>query len=201
MGYYRGGDCLYGRGDYYRGDYYRGDPGIFSGIGKALATVAKGVAGFATGGIGGAIRAVVPQRNPLQGTALAPAPMPPPFQPGFGIQTPGLRFGAFGPPPPELQQPVGTMTPQGFIAGCQLKGTRPNKSGYYKQVVKGNPFSAVYIPKGSVCVKTRRMNFANPRALRKAVRRAQSFARYARRVMTFVDARAPRGRARFKKKR
>jgi hypothetical protein len=193
MGYYRGGDCMYGRGDYYRGDYYRGDPGIFSGIGKALKFVAGAAKGFVTGGpvgaVAGAIRTVIPTRP--AGTALAPIQPPP-----ISIQPP-----PFGPPGEMIQAPVGTMLRNGFFPGCQLRGTRPNKSGYYKQQVKGVPESAVYIPKGSVCVKSRRMNIANPRALRRAVRRAQGFAKMARRVLTFVSARAPKGRAKFKRKR
>lgn len=209
MGYYRGGDCMYGRGDYYTGDYYRGDPGLFRTLGKIGKAVVGGVKGFVTGGpvgaLAGAARTLLPApRSPVQGTALAPAPRLPGFT---GIQLPGIAIGAgvptapgFGPLDPPTG-PVGTMLPSGFIPGCQLKGTRPNKSGYYKQVQPGNPFSAIYIPKGSVCVKTRRMNIANPRALRRAVRRAQGFAKMARRVLTFVSAKAPKGRARFKRKR
>lgn len=49
--------------------------------------------------------------------------------------------------------------------------------------------------------KRRRMNVANPRALRRAIRRAQGFARLARKVLTFTSARAPRGRAKFKRRR
>lgn len=192
MGYYRGDGNCYGRGDYYRGDYYKGD---FLGIGKALRKVVGTVSGVVSGlgipvvsGIAGAVHGIAaggkltvqPQPNAFSGTSMIPA---------------------FGPPTGmESQAPVGTMLRNEFIPGCQLKGTRPNKSGYYKQRTKGNPADVVYIPPKSVCVKTRRLNVANPRALRRAVRRAQGFAKMARRVMTFVSAKAPKGRAKFKRK-
>lgn len=206
MGYYRGaGDCMYGRGDYYRGDYYRGDPGLFSFVGKALKKVGSilpGPFGAAAKAVGGLIAPGAPPVAATQALVATQGGAPT----GIGISVGGargLQIGAFPQFPPEAgiaQQPVGTMLPQGFIPGCQLKGTRPNKSGYYKQVVKGNPAQVVYIPKGSVCVKSRRINIANPRALRRAVRRAQGFAKMARRVLTFVSARPPKGRAKFKKK-
>lgn len=197
MGYYRG-DCghNYQAGDYYRGDYYRGDS-IFSKIGKGIGAVAKAAVSLLPGPVGTVARAVTGIGTGKVGVGPASAFPSPPIltylPPGAG-NPPGL-----GPMIP--QGPVGTMLPSGFIPGCQLKGTRPNKSGYYKQVVKGQPANVIFIPKGSVCVKSRRLNVANPRALRRAIRRAQGFSKLARRVMTFVNARAPKGRAKFKRKR
>src|SRR3972149_5669759 len=107
----------------------------------------------------------------------------------LGVPGAGLAQAGVG----NVQGPVGSMTPQGFLPGCQLRGYRPNKSSYYK-AVPGNPMQGVLIPKGSVCVKSRRLNVANPRALRRAIRRAQGFSKLARRVMTFVSAKAPKGR-------
>ncbi|SRR5712691_8118917 len=49
--------------------------------------------------------------------------------------------------------------------------------------------------------RRRRMRVTNPRALRRAIRRAQGFARLAKRVMHFISPRAPRGRAVFRAKR
>lgn len=187
---YAAGDNCYGRGDYYRGDYYRGD---FLGIGKAIKKVAgiglKIIGAVAPGPVGMAARALM---NPTQPRVSF-------FPPEPSFPNP-LRMGGGG-GGEEYQQPVGTMLRNEFIQGCQLKGTRPNKSGYYKQVTKGDPTNVVYIPKRSVCVKSRRLNVANPRALRKAIRRAQGFSKLARRVMTFVSAKAPKGRGKFKKAR
>lgn len=193
---YAAGDN-YGRGGHYA--YQAG--GIFSSIGKFIGGVAKTAVSLLPGPIGAVGRAIT---NIPRGTvSIGPGP--------GALGAPELTFGPampqgfpqFGPAVPgeiTQQQPVGTMLPSGFIPGCQLKGTRPNKSGYYKQVQKGNPAQVVYIPKGSVCVKSRRMNVANPRALRRSIRRAQGFAKLARRVMTFVSAKAPKGRAKFKKR-
>jgi hypothetical protein len=68
----------YGAGDYY------GAGGIFDFAKKAIGTVARGALGFATGGVGGAIQAVIPRTttvsraaNPLVGA-------------GGGIQIPSI---------------------------------------------------------------------------------------------------------------
>lgn len=49
--------------------------------------------------------------------------------------------------------------------------------------------------------RRRRMNVANPRALRRAIRRAHGFAKLARKVLTFPISKPPRGRPLFKKAR
>jgi len=194
--YMRGDNC-YGRGDYYRGDYYRGDPGLLGDIWKGVKKIGGAVVRTAIGTVTGG-----PLAGLKQGFASFAGAPSPQFPSGPGFVGGGGHFIVGGPGGSmQVQEPTGTMLASGFIPGCQLKGTRPNKSGYYKQVVKGNPFQAVFIPKGSVCVKSRRLNIANPRALRRAVRRAQGFAKMARRVMTFVSAKAPRGRAKFKRGR
>lgn len=46
--------------------------------------------------------------------------------------------------------------------------------------------------------RRRRMNVCNARALRRAIRRSQGFARLAKRVLRFTSPKAPRGRAVFK---
>jgi hypothetical protein len=190
MGYYGRGDSnCYGRGDYYQGDYYRGDPGllgdIFKGVKKVAGAVLRatpvGRAVTAIGGIIGGIRGGG-QSNAFSG----PAPVllqqrglinvgPNPSQTGaINIQT----------GEPQLGGPLGTMTPGGFIPGmCNFKGTRPNKSSYYR-AVPGNPLAGVLIPKGSVCVRTRRMNPANGRALRRALTRAYAFRKIALKTIT-----------------
>ena len=47
-------------------------------------------------------------------------------------------------------------------------------------------------------VRNRRMRVTNPKALRRAIRRARGFAHLAKQVLSFTAARAPRGRARFR---
>lgn len=204
---YMKGDNCYGRGDYYRGDYYRGDPGllgdIFKGAKKLIGGVAKTALATVTGGPLAGLRTGIGQViSAVSGTALAPAPVllqqrglinvgPNPQQTGgINIQT----------GEPQLGGPLGTMTPAGFIPGmCGLKGTRPNKSSYYR-AVPGNPLAGVLIPKGSVCVRTRRMNPANGRALTKALRRAYAFKKIAMRTVRLLNPTKPKRFGGFKKK-
>jgi hypothetical protein len=47
--------------------------------------------------------------------------------------------------------------------------------------------------------KRRRMNVTNPKALRRAIRRAHGFAKLARKVLSFPISKPPRGRPLFKK--
>lgn len=191
MGYYRG--------DYYRGDYYRGDPGLFGSIGKFLGGAVKGVArvvgSVVPGPVGMLARAIAPPAsaggrvtffppepsiaNPFiapRGNALIPAPG------GNGGQLPAV-----------IDQRTGQL--------CLMKGTRANKSTY---ITRGGgtsrwPQEIIVHPKGSECVRTRRMNVANPRALRRAIRRTAGFVKLARRA--HVRLQAFTGKARSKKKK
>jgi hypothetical protein len=52
-----------------------------------------------------------------------------------------------------------------------------------------------------MCVRNRRMNVANGRALGRAVRRLHHFARKYRKVVGFVSPRKPKGRMYFRKKK
>lgn len=49
--------------------------------------------------------------------------------------------------------------------------------------------------------RRRRMNVANPKALRRAIRRAHGFAKLARKVLTFPISKPPKGRPLFKARR
>lgn len=55
--------------------------------------------------------------------------------------------------------------------GCP-SGYHPNKSSYYRQMPDGS--GVIHIPKGTVCVKNRRRNPMNPKALRRAVSRVDA---------------------------
>src|SRR5262245_21927413 len=148
-----------GMGDYYRGDYYRGD---FLGILKKVGGVALKVAGAALG-----IRAPVPL--PPGGGIMAPAPTFP------NLPGPIVRAGrAVGLVP---RSPQGMPAPMNFgpsiesmrgaapIAGVCPPGFHPCKSDNCR-----NP-----------CVRNRRMNPANPKALRRGLRRISGFAKLAAR--------------------
>jgi len=178
MGYYLGdcnGNC-YGRGDYYRGDYYRGDPGIFGSIAKVLGRVVGGVAKNLP--VVRAISTAVDLFKPRPSAPMLPAVAP---------QLPQVPFG-FG-QAPSFPAP-GTQVLQARMAGgyvCAPDGKRGhlNKSTY---VTRGGgtsrwPQFLQIHPKGSECVGPRRMNVANPRALRRALRRASGFAKLASRYV------------------
>lgn len=176
----------YRAGDYYRGDYYRGDPGIFSGIGKfiggAVKSVARVVGAVAPGPVGMLARAIAPPASAGgRVTFFPPEPsIPNPFiTPPVGTQLVPFSGGGGG----GGNYPV--TSGQGVaMTVCPTKGTRMNKSTY---VTRGGgtsrwPNELIVHPKGTECVKTRRLNVANPRALRRALRRAAGFVKLARRA-------------------
>jgi len=76
---------------------------------------------------------------------------------------------------------------------CLTSGQRGrfNKTGYFVQVDPGNPSAGGrWIPAGSVCVASRRINPGNGRAVVRAVRRAATFDRLARKVKKQLKAAA-----------
>jgi hypothetical protein len=174
----------YAAGDYYRGDYYQGDPGFLGTLGKAVGGFAKGlITGGPLGAVAGAAGAFIAPKAP--GTSLATLPPPPvlqmPVQPGFGIQTPTTHIGFFG--QPEKQLPMGP----GPIGIPAIRGLHYNKSTYETRgggTSRWGPSGNLQIhPKGTVLVRSRRMNVGNARALKRALRRARGFERLARSVM------------------
>lgn len=162
MGYYGSG-----RGDYYRGDYYRAG-GIFGSIGKFLGGVASTVGRVASilpipgsNIIGGVARAVGGVLNPRQGTAIAP------FAPG--------------------QAPVLTQLPRlPQISGGQLGPFMGQQGGLIQvQTVTAGGRQTVKVVDqntGRVVGSRKRMNVANPRALRRALRRVAGFGKLAKRA-------------------
>ena len=136
-----------------------GDPGFFSFLGKAVKGVTGIVSKLGIPGISGAAGLV----GGLLGGGMAKGPgfQQIPFQP-----IPAQMRGQV--PTPGVAGAVQRFLPGGAtgMQGCG-NGTRPNKSGYYVQ-------GGQYVAPGTVCVKRRRMNPLNPRALSKAMRRIES---------------------------
>jgi len=148
---------------YYRrpmGDYktygYAGDPGFLSSLWKGIKTVGKSLLGIPA----------VPQ---------VPAIVPGAIGYGLGQQwMPGAGTnggaGARGPAMPGFVMP--TAGPEWAVGrpGEQIppRGYHPAKDG-----------SGRY-------VRNRRMNIANPRALRRAMRRVQGFEKLAKRTISFT---------------
>ena len=162
------------------GDYktygYAGDPGFLSSLWKGIKKVAPAIVGGLIGGpVGAAIGGRVGGRGPA-----APITMRPMSFPGVGLgpQAPGA--GARGPSMPEWwNKPApGWLGSQRFAGVPTVAGVpqgAPCPSGYH------------YAKDGSGrLVRNRRMNVANPRALRRSMRRVQGFEKLARRTIQFT---------------
>jgi len=131
-----------------------GDPGLFSAIGGALKTVARGAAGFIAGGPVGAAAAVVPGLMGGGGGSQLPQ-LPPQLQ----LPTPGVG-GAI--------QRILPGGKSGYMetSGIPPKGYRLNKTDYFLK-------DGTYVPAGTRWVKIRRRNSLNPRALSRAMSRLE----------------------------
>jgi len=156
------------------GDYktfgYAGDPGFLSKLWKGFKSVAK----FIPGPIGTIAR--LAGAVGIAGTAakmLQPPQMPVPTTGGFPLSPAGQmtrfapgRASDFGQGPYVIP---GTGGPVGAEGACPV--------GYHLRKDKRLP---------AKCVRNRRMNVANPRALRRGMRRVQGFEKLARRTITFT---------------
>ena len=166
-----------------RGRY--GDPGIFGFLGGVVKTV-TGVAGAVLPGPLGTVAKTLsnalPGKNLLQpsprpgpGTTLA---MPTGNMPVLtlpGTPTVGLPGTGFGVPVPTSAPMTGMEAGSGGMVACK-PGYRMNKSKYFtERDVFGVKTGGVTIhQKGTTCVKSRRMNPLNPRAISRAIRRLES---------------------------
>ena len=158
MGYY-----YRGAGDYSTGGYGnpRGDPGLFSFVGKLLKPiwkVAKPIIGAALGVP--VIPAIVGGvAGAATGRAMVPVgpPAAPPSMPGIGAIVGQGVGAAVG--AYAATRPMGGMCPSGY---------HPAKDGSGR------------------CVRNRRMNVANPRALRRSIRRVKGFDKLARKSIRIV---------------
>jgi len=158
MGYYRRP-----MGDYTTGGYgAAGDPGLLSFIGKAAGAIWK-VAKPVIGGIlGGPVGAVV--GGAVAGAAAGKAVVP----------------YAGAPPPP----PGGIPAAAGAFTGAAVGAYRGAAAGY-----AGGVCPSGYHPAkdgSGRCVRNRRMNIANPRALRRSLRRVKGFEKLARKTIVMT---------------
>lgn len=185
---------MYYGGDYSRGDYYTGDPGLFSFLGNVARSVVKigtgAVGGFLTKGLPGAIvgaaaggaeavasetrRAVITAGGTQ--SAYTPAMRAKHAEVvargGAGyLQRGGMAVGNLGP----VMAPV--IGPAAATAMVHVRRMHPNRSTY---VTRGGgtsrwPVGLMVHVKGTEAVPSRRMNVANPRALRRSIRRLRGF--------------------------
>lgn len=166
---------------------YRGDPGLFSFVGKALGGVAGLVSKVVPGPIGAiaglASKVLTPQARPVASTGK-------PLNPSINISSMGAampvlqaqqpnQYGLVNINRPQLPMAPPGNTTQGGFGGQQStgapceRGYHRNKSGYYSKRYG-------WIEAGSVCVKNRKRNPLNPRALSRSMARLSSAKKAAR---------------------
>jgi len=171
----------YYRGDYYRGDYYRGDPFI----GGLL-----GIAGRAAVGLGRTVA------RRAAGAARALAGM----RPAQAARTLGREV--------VLPTAVATITSRAVTGGVpavmpgggeevfpEIPSMMPGAKGQCPPGYHLNKADSMRGPKGTYCVKNRKMNPLNPRALKRALRRSEDFEGIARRTVNALRT----GPRKFKK--
>jgi hypothetical protein len=184
----------YGDPGYYRGDYYMGDPSFLSGLGKVFKTVGRVVGGAAIGFLSGGPKGAIVGAVGGTGAALRENVSSETLSAGENATalTPELRAAHANALARRTSPPGGggtAMMAMPGMPGTFARGYRLNKTTY---VVRGGgtsrwPVGIQVIPKHTVAVKSRRMNVANPRALRRSLRRVAGFAKTVKRVRSAVS--------------
>lgn len=178
---------------YYRGDYYRGDPGLLSFLGKGVKFVSGLLGGtLGSGKSGVSVASKVVAALPGAG-AIVPA-----------AKATATRIGAVLAKHPTATAAAAAGTVGALGTAGMMMGAAPSMMNAVPVGMSGTGMGAMrgfHISKHTgQMVRNRRMRVTNPRALRRAIRRANGFARLAKRVLHFTSPRAPRGRAVFKKR-
>lgn len=174
MGYYM-------TGDFYRrpvGDYYRGDPGFWSTLGG----IAKSAASFIPG-VGPAISAALSAIPSKAAKVAAPA--------AAGAATAIVKPG-----------PLATAT-KGVLTAVKAHPvlTAAGAAGLIGAGIGAGGTAAVHALRGGGVRRHRRMRVTNPKALRRAIRRTQGFAKLAMRTIHLVHPKRRVGFGGFKKRR
>jgi len=167
---------------------HRGDPGLFGFVGKALGGIAKlagnilpGPIGLVAKGVGGLLAGNGKPQNPSLAAKPLPASVMPALYPQgqtFAAQPQGdqygiINIGGSGGGVPQLPYGPGNTTQGGFAGaipatnGACPTGYHRNKVGYYSK-------KSGWVAAGSVCVKNRKRNPLNPRALSRSIARLHS---------------------------
>jgi len=162
------------------GDYktygYAGDPGFLSSLWKGIKKIAPiiiggaigGPVGAAIGGIGGggAVIRTPPSPYQLPGTVAGQVSFPGGTSVGLGFQAPMV--------PGRGRLPPFTATGAGVLPAGGRGGPLVPSGFHFAKDGSGK------------LVRNRRMNVANPRALRRSMRRVQGFEKLARRTISFT---------------
>ncbi len=163
------------RGDYRTYGYAAGDPGFLSSLWKGVKKIAAPIIGGMIGGPWGA----------ALGAGL-----------GGGVGTPTIRQAAVSQPRQRIalnMGPIAARSTDFYPPVPQFRGTpmaRPVVGGMENLGGGGTGCCprGFHLDKatGTKCVRNRRMNVANPRALRRSMRRVQGFEKLARRTISFT---------------
>lgn len=165
----------YARGDYSTHGYGQGDPGFLSSLWKGVKKIAAPAIGFA---LGGPLGAAAGARLGGIGTPpiMAPvAPAQPRYSSGINLGPLSARGTQFYPPVPTVPKMPLISSGLGGRAGIPLATAGCCPTGFHLDKATGTR-----------CVRNRRMNVANPRALRRSMRRVQGFEKLARRTISFT---------------
>ena len=156
------------------GDYktygYAGDPGFLSSLWKGIKKIAPTVIGGLIGGPAGAVLASA------GGGGGAPRLPAPPGTVGGAITFPGGTSVGLGYQPTTIAPGQGRLPP--FTAAGP--GVLPGGGRGGSMVPSGYHFAK---DGSGRLVRNRRMNIANPRALRRAIRRTDGFVKLAKRAL------------------
>lgn len=164
-----------GQGDYYSG---KGDPGLFGSIFGAIKGAATGLfSGGPLGAITGGVRGAITGGRTAAAPARATVPM----------RLPPISSVARG----------GAQLPTPGILGMAQRAIPGGATGYEGCA----PGYHIHKTEGDRCVKNRRMNVANPKALRRSIRRQAGFVALAKETLrgsgyTFKRTGAPTKRRR-----
>lgn len=173
------------RGDFYTGrtGYYRGDPGFFSNVFRGIGGAVKG---YLTGGVGGAVSGLV---GGFSGGG-SPPPQPTISAAGSaGLGLMGPRGTAVGVRPSMGGRITGAALTLPRIGAAAVPGVTTARAPMGG--VRGHRLS--HLAKYGVR-KRPAMNVANPRALRRAIRRAKGFEKLAMRSIRLVNPRRLHGK-------
>ncbi len=168
---------------YYQGDFYRGDPGFFSMLGRVGKGIFSSATGMSFGGFGG--------RKGSEGGSPSAA----------GIVAAHPAIGALARRTGQMIARHPVLSAAAAAGTIGLLGAGARKIGMHPAGAMGGLRGHHISKRTGALVKNRRMRVTNPRALRRAIRRATGFAHLARKVLRFTSPRAPRGRAVFKARR
>ena len=163
------------RGDYATHGYGRGDPGFLSSLWKGIKKVALPAIGFALGGPAGLAVGASLGGGARTPPIMAPMKPMPRSTSQFNIGPIQARGTQYYPPVPQFRGTPMPSAAAGMRGVATMDGTGCCPRGFH--LAKDG---------SGRCVRNRRMNVANPRALRRSMRRLQGFEKLARRTISFT---------------